>query len=179
MPHSLRFARITEGNEGILRDTIPTIKAWINEYNPLVRLTAEKILHDTNTVRADIEDRARALFDWVRRNMVYTPDMGGPRLGSDTNVEDELRRPDLLIHMIENKGYAHGDCDDYVIVVGALWHSIGVEPIHLKVVSTRPDRGFNHIYLLMRGIPADPIVPHPMGWEVPRSEITASGLIPL
>jgi hypothetical protein len=79
-----------------------------------------------------------------------------------------------------------GDCDDYVVTIGALLMSIG-HPVYVCVITTTDRQTWNHVYLLTPSKFDDPNAPlvaldasvdKPMGWEAPgAAENRASGKV--
>lgn len=95
---------------------------------------------------------------------------------------------DIMVAKTHNFVLANGlivhNCDDQVILLGAMLQSIGY-PIALKVIeSVDSTHGWNHIYLLVgvppsapqRWIPLDPTVSQPMGWELPPQYVRRSAI---
>ena len=166
MDHRFSLTPIAEGNAGILQ-TAEILRGYLLAYQRPLRLQAEQILY---TLPAGTPDslRAAALFAWVQRHMEYTHD--------HTAVE-EVRDPFYLLSAIGREGRAFGDCDDYVSLLGALYVAAGY-PVRLVLVSMRPDKEYEHIYLRVQTqdgwIAADPIHQHLFGWEVPAENVTAS-----
>lgn len=107
----------------------------------------------TNTLpQKDYVGEARALFRFVRDRIRYIRE---PIEG--------LQTPEATLQM------RAGDCDDKVILLGALLVATGA---HVKLVAGGySPRQFSHVWLraLVRGhwIPMDPTEPRPMGWEPP------------
>jgi hypothetical protein len=117
----------------------------------------------------DPRELVRVLFEWVRRKMFYTPDF------NNGTIIEEIRSPAYLLTEIYSLGSALGDCDDYVVLYGAILHRLGF-PVTLEAVSTHPDRQLDHVYLSTvvdsERIPMDGIVDEPFCWEIPENEIT-------
>jgi transglutaminase-like putative cysteine protease len=116
--------------------------------------------------------------------MRYTPDA---EAHGAFPLEDVLYAPDDLLAQIDAQGYAEGDCDDYVILLGALCVALSI-PCQIEVLSTRDDRMFDHVYLrlvddtVMDAIPSGPApigAGEPFGWEVPPERVTNRGVFPL
>jgi|GEM_PF-2154563 len=147
-----------------IENIINMIRKWGTDYR--VRKLATRLLTvkcgDTWCIKEkDWEGEVKFLFDQVRRNVRYV---------RDVYDRDTFTSP--LRTFFEFKA---GDCDDYTILLGSLLYSIGY-PIKLKVVQTRPNKTWNHIYLLV-GLPPhrptkwmslDASQPFQAGWEVPK-----------
>lgn len=111
----------------------------------------------------DYWGEVKALFNWTRANVRYIRDIAT----IDTFA--------LAWRTIE----AHaGDCDDYQILLAALFMSIGYS-VRMKTIQTTDSDDWNHIYLQV-GLPPgkpttwrtiDASVAQPAGWEAPRSMI--------
>jgi transglutaminase-like putative cysteine protease len=165
---------IPEGNAGILGVTLPRIVALIERPSAAVELHARSLMQDAaahdRASRGSSDYRlvlASLTFAWVRHYMAYQPEL-----------EETIQAADLLLEDIRRHGQALGDCDDQVILLGALYHAEGL-PIELVFISQREDREAEHVYLRVdvgeRWIAADPIVrDRPFGWELPAEEVTAS-----
>jgi len=123
-----------------------------------VRQTAIDILRQRNVRPKDYLAEIKALFEWVQENIRYTKDTFRVELLHSARRMLELRA---------------GDCDDHVVVLGAMLESIG-HPVRLVLTGADPrrQRSFSHIYLevlhLGRWIPLDATMPHSMGWA-PRT----------
>lgn len=109
--------------------------------------------------RAEVE----AIFEFVRRNVRYTLDP------YDLELFQRARRS------LENRT---ADCDDQVILSGALLQAVGY-PIRLVIIDTGKG-GYSHIYLHVGVPPMNPnkwipfdltAVNEPLGWEVPEYNI--------
>ena len=125
------------------------------------------------------------LFEWVRTRCRYTPDATGHfQLGGrDFEISDEIRSPAYLLEEITRHGWTQGDCDDLVILLGALIVQGCGWPGTLVALSTRDDLDLNHVYLEVEvdgePVACDPTVPAPLGWAVPEDERTAEVRRPL
>jgi len=105
------------------------------------------------------------LFEWVRANMLYTPDF------NNGEIIEEIKTPGYLLREIAALGSALGDCDDYVILEGAGYVRTGHRVV-LVAISRYADQLLDHVYLTVDGVSADGIVRYPFGWEVPAAEVT-------
>lgn len=121
---------------------------------PHVRLKALDILR-----RANIPDRraratARALFNWVRRNIRFVPD--------PLDIET-IQDPEITLRL------GAGDCDDHAALLAALAQSVGM-PARFVVIGEDSDH-LQHIYAEIfvdgRWTPADTTVELPFGVSPP------------
>ena len=109
-------------------------------------------------------DKAKAVFNFVRSRMRYV---------RDNALMETVQTADLQVRNFVQSGFANGDCDDHVVLLGAMLVSIGY-PVRIVTVRVRPGMGsFDHVYLeaLIRGtwVPMDATNKRmPMGWSVPR-----------
>jgi hypothetical protein len=124
----------------------------------------------TELVR-DLPDRdynaeIAAIANYVKSNVRFTQDIKGM---------------DTYFHPIRTLESGVADCDDFSILLGSLFESIG-HPVRLKVVQTKNASDFDHIYPLVNisdnetgetgnWIPVDLSVNKPIGWEVPKNQI--------
>mgnify|MGYP001558894634 CR=1 FL=1 len=153
---SERWVRIPDGNPGRLA-TLVRMAKMIREPDPLLGLVVA------------LDAMPDAVFAWVQRYLLYQLDR------VDDLVVDELHTPGYLLAEIARYGHAFGDCDDFVILLGALYRRLGY-PVQMVAISRRADRELDHVYLRLavdgEWIAADGIVPYPFGWEVSEREIT-------
>ena len=125
-----------------------------------VRQAAIDVLFASRVRPKDYIGEITALFEWVRRHLRYTRDPFRIEVLHSARRLLELRA---------------GDCDDHVILLGAMLKSVG-HPVRL--VLTGPDARrpglFSHIYLESwsrgRWIPLDATMSHPAGWA-PRTPV--------
>jgi len=121
---------------------------------PHVRLKALDILRRTDIPDRGARDTARALYQWVRRNIRFVPD--------PLDVET-VQDPEVTLRI------GAGDCDDHAALLAALAQNVGI-PARFVVVGENPDH-FQHIYaeLLIddRWTPADTTTKFPFGVSPP------------
>ena len=100
-----------------------------------------------------------AIFYWIRANVRYTLDP------YDLELFQRARRS------LENQT---ADCDDQVILAGALLQAVGY-PIRIIIIGTTAS-GYNHVYLAVGIPPTEPTkwipfdltaVTEPLVWEMP------------
>jgi hypothetical protein len=124
----------------------------------------------------DPYDLAQMVFEWVRSKMLYTPDR------TDSDILDEIRTPGYLLRETLTFGAALGDCDDYVVLYGAIYYRLGY-PVTLEAISRHEDEMMDHVYLSIRiggvRVAVDGIVDYPFAWEVPEEEITRRVSLPV
>lgn len=153
----LERTRLAPGERGTAQ-SVARIRQQIlrDRGNPNVRATAEHVLMAADAAPRDYWAEAEALFEFVRARLRYTKD--------PIDVEQLTTAEGLLYDT------RFADCDEFVILLGALLESVG-RPVRLKVVRASPRRPWAHIYLEVKigaeWIPADATHPfEPMGWEV-------------
>jgi len=150
--------KIPQGGAGTLK-TLEYIVALIKQgaKDFCVRQKAIDILFQYGVCAKDYLGEARAIFEWVRRNIRYTRDIHLVELLHSARRILELRA---------------GDCDDMTILLGAMLMATG-HPIRLVVVGFRREKphAYSHIYpeVNVRGrwIAIDATVRYPMGWAPP------------
>ena len=122
------------------------------------------------------------MYQWVQSHLIYTPDGAAPDAHPLERGQEGLRSPEYLLRGIANWGVDWGDCDDYVILMGALLLRLWV-PLVAVLTSGRSDGEYDHVWLCAQtpeGVFAlDGIKGHPFGWQVPDEGITATELIPV
>jgi hypothetical protein len=151
---SERWIEIPDGQPGSWM-TLERMASMIRAGDPVVDVQAARMAAAPPEV----------LFEWVRSHMLYTPDF------NNGNVIEEIKTPGYLLREIGVFGHALGDCDDYVVLLAALWFRLGYR-VALVAISRHADQLLDHVYLTVDGVSADGIVPYPFGWEVPTSEVT-------
>lgn len=106
--------------------------------HPKVRALALKILESAHLRSHDFLNEARAIAEFVQREVRYVKDIN--------NVE-QLHDPLYMIDQIK-AGTAQGDCDDMSLLLATLLLSIGHQP-YFAIVRYRTYSGpFNHIYVV-------------------------------
>lgn len=125
--------------------------------NPLIRLTALKIIRDAGIEGRDFAGEIQAVFDWVLANVRYT---------KDPYKLEMVHSPDVVLKM------RAGDCDDMSILLAALLQSLGHQT-RFKVISSVDPETFNHVYAQVkagnRWLSLDATVPNARpGWESPK-----------
>jgi len=165
---SERFIEIPEGIPGSLV-TLNRMGAMIRAQDEVVDHFVGGLLDLAESQSLEPRSLAALVFEWVRSRMLYLPDRG------DEELIEEIRTPGYLLQEIDRYGNAVGDCDDYVVLYGAVYARLGW-PVTLVAVSTHDDKLLDHVYLAIgrdgERISVDGIVADPFGWEIPETEIT-------
>jgi hypothetical protein len=180
MTSTPRLHKLAWGDAGIA-ETVEHMWAYVLGYDPdrgtpaalgILRGQAEEILRAYRVQFYGNALHAAAIHDWIQQKIAYV---------GDHVLIEELRAPAGLVLEIQDRGSTMGDCDDFVILEGALLAAIGI-PIRIVTISTRRDRDFNHTYLIVDTnagpIVADPILKGPtgrplaFGTHVPPTQIT-------
>jgi len=149
--------------------TVSRVRELIHEggKDPRVITLARRLVGPVPEMNTDGE--ISAIFNHVRRGVRYTQD--------PFRAETLTDAPTLVQEMTEN-GLAYGDCDDHVVVLGAMLEAVGyeVEPV---IESYRRNKSPSHIALRVRNegrtIHLDPTVKDkPMGVHAGRPSRTYS-----
>lgn len=139
--------------------------ANLRKGDPNIRALALQIIQDVPS--HNYLEEARAIGEFVQRNMRYVRDTAGI---------EQLHDPLLILKKLMTDT-AQGDCDDMVLFAAALMLSIGCTPF-MRVVKYRAEfLSWNHIYLVVYEKPGpntkrqrlvvDCIIKHkPIGYEV-------------
>lgn len=116
---------------------ISTLQFVIEQFgrDPRVRAAAVGIIN--GQVNNDVARHARTLTTWVKSRMVYLADPDGAEF---------VQTPLVLLKQIQTKGSAYGDCDDHVVLLGALMNSIGI-PAQATGVKLYNSPYFNHVVI--------------------------------
>jgi hypothetical protein len=104
-----------------------------------VRLKAVQILNEAGVKGHDEIGELKAITKWVQNNAVYRKDPFGVEFFFTARRQ---------IRDIE-KGIHSGDCDDFVILGGALLGSLGY-PVGALIVDSNNDGTFNHVMLVTK-----------------------------
>jgi hypothetical protein len=156
----------------------------IRDHNPSVADFAEHLeeailAHDPTLTHEEI---AAVVFEWVKAHMHYVDDIHvDPINAPGYDITDELKHPDVLLGEIARQGFATGDCDDYVILLGSLYHDRGYGITLVNVVQRGTEQ--EHVYLRVAtpdGVfAADGIVDEPFGWELPEEDRESESVVPV
>lgn len=152
--------KLTDSNRATY-ESVEVIKKLIDQGKKdiVIRTLAEKITQYIPP--KDYKREIHAIYNFVVRRLRYTKDIH--------RVETVHRARDLL-----RRHRKAADCDDFVILTGALLQSIG-HPIRIVIIGNNYDdkEDYSHIYLQTRlknrWIGLDGSVPGAaVGWEAPK-----------
>lgn len=107
-----------------------------NGRDPAVRQFAIDHILSSRRQNANWE-HFHSIIDFVRSRVVY--------LADPDRAELVMTAP-LMLSRIAAKGFVHGDCDDHVVLAGALLTSIGI-PVRVVGVQIGGSELFNHVIL--------------------------------
>ena len=157
----IRERQLPEGNAGArvtlerMRDLIQTSRLVPDA--AALGFSAE-LIDEAGRPSSSLTERAVWAYWWVRQTVVFEDDAPGV---------EEIRSPGVLLEEIRRTGMAHGDCDDLVILLGALLRTLEA-PVRLVAVSLQSDGLMEHVYLdaEVEGgwLPLDPSVLESPGW---------------
>lgn len=116
---------------------ISTLQFVVDQFgrDPRVRQVAVSLIN--SLANNDVERNARTLLLWVVNRMIYLADPDGGEF---------VQTPIVLIRQIQLKGHAYGDCDDHVVLLGALLVSIGI-PAEVVGVKLFNSPYYNHVVI--------------------------------
>jgi hypothetical protein len=138
-PLQVQQFEIREGLGGNL-DTIEIMTRVARERAalPFIREAAHQILNDYESESNDYVFEAKAIGDYVKRNVRYVKDAEGI---------EQLTDPLTLIDKI-NQGIAREDCDGMSLLIATLLLAIGHQP-YFRAVKYSPDiEHYQHIYVV-------------------------------
>lgn len=161
----------------------------VQEYRDSPHATFDRIIHlvrdsqENNRYTYQLRDWARAIareygaetrdeliyavWDWVRRNMVYV---------NDPAYNEMIHSAEVLMRRHFELGDLSGDCDDFSILICALLLQLGI-PCKIRMIKLRQGDGsyqFAHIYPMAmaadgRWYALDATEKdRPIGWEAPH-----------
>lgn len=124
---------------------ISAIQFVIEQFGRDPRIRAATLPLLTSRINNDIRSHANTVAQWVMRKMVYLPDPDGGEF---------IQTPLVLLNTIAKKGVAYGDCDDHVVLLGAMLTSIGI-PARAVAVKLHGAPHYNHVVVeyLLNGQP--------------------------
>ena len=114
---------------------ISAIQFVIEQFGRDPRIRAATLPLLTSRINNDIRSHANTVAQWVMRKMVYLPDPDGGEF---------IQTPLVLLNTIGKKGVAYGDCDDHVVLLGAMLTSIGI-PTRAVAVKLHGSTHYNHV----------------------------------
>ena len=103
--------------------------------DPWIRQFAIQLLSSRRN--NDVQGHARVLIQWVKSHMIYLADPDGAEF---------IQTPTVLLNVIAAKGTAYGDCDDHVVLLGALLTAIGI-PARAAAVKLYGSEYYNHVII--------------------------------
>lgn len=181
------YTPVPDGKPGIWA-TLQRMAELIRSHAPSVTVYAQALQQEILDLAASQHrtlshaEIAAILFDWVRLHMFYVDDeTSDPINAPGVDILDKIQHPDVMLDEIDRLGQGMGDCDDYIILLGSLYHDLdyGVTLVNVVQASTEQE----HVYLRVttpEGVfAADPIIEEPFGWEIPRDEITEESVVPV
>ena len=124
---------------------ISAIQFVIEQFGRDPRIRAATLPLLTSRINNDIRSHANTVAQWVMRKMVYLPDPDGGEF---------IQTPLVLLNTIAKKGVAYGDCDDHVVLLGAMLTSIGI-PARAVAAKLHGAAHYNHVVVeyLLNGQP--------------------------
>ena len=143
------------GTDATVEEMNALVRAGLR--NPLIRLTALKIIQSGGIAARDFSGEINAVFNWVKRNIRFT---------KDPYRLEMVHAPDVILQL------KAGDCDDVSILLAALLQSLG-HRTRFKVIASMDPGTFNHVYTQVfhngKWLSLDPTVSvSTPGWESPR-----------
>ena len=114
--------------------TVETMAQLIQDSltDPVVVQTARNIVRSVEERDKDAE--ALAVREWILAHFRYVNE------GVET-----ISTPRVMLDEIRKYGAFSGDCDDVVVLGGALQRALGHE-VRIRVISQRPDKYFSHVF---------------------------------
>jgi predicted transglutaminase-like cysteine proteinase len=156
----IRRIPLASGDAGIAQ-TVQVMHSLIDggAVDPQIREQALGIVRQAGAVSRDASAEINAIFWWAKTHMRFQKDVSGG---------EYVCTPRYLLRTMA------GDCDDYVVLLGALIKSLGI-PIRITTIAAdREEPGrLSHVYLeaMSHGqwIPLDATQDHSYpGWQPPR-----------
>ena len=116
---------------------IASIQFVIDQFGRDPRIRAATLPLLSSRVNNDIRNNASTVAAFVMRRMVYLADPDGGEF---------IQTPLVLLNTIGLKGFAYGDCDDHVVLLGAMLVSIGI-PARAVAVKLHGSEHYNHVVI--------------------------------
>ena len=116
---------------------IASIQFVIDQFGRDPRIRAATLPLISSRINNDIRNNANTVAAFVMRRMVYLADPDGGEF---------VQTPLVLLNAIGQKGVAYGDCDDHVVLLGAMLVSIGI-PARAVAVKLHGSDHFNHVVI--------------------------------
>ena len=135
---------------------ISAIQFVIEQFGRDPRIRAATLPILSSRINNDVRNNANTIANWVMRKMVYLADPDGGEF---------IQTPLVLLNTIGQKGFAYGDCDDHVVLLGAMLTSVGI-PARAVAVKLHGSDVYNHVVVeyLYQG---QPILIDPCAKTVP------------
>ena len=116
---------------------IAAIQFVIDQFGRDPRVRQESLGLLRSRINNDVETNARTLTQWVMSRMVYLADPDGGEF---------ITTPIVLLDTIRRNGFAYGDCDDHVVLLGAMMVSIGI-PAQAVAVKLNGGEFYDHVVI--------------------------------
>jgi transglutaminase-like putative cysteine protease len=116
---------------------IASIQFVIDQFGRDPRIRAATLPLISSRINNDIRNNASTVAAFVMRKMVYLADPDGGEF---------VQTPLVLLNAIGQKGVAYGDCDDHVVLLGAMLVSIGI-PARAVAVKLHGSDHYNHVVI--------------------------------
>lgn len=135
---------------------ISAIQFVIEQFGRDPRIRAATLPLISSRINNDVRNNATTIANWVMRKMVYLADPDGGEF---------IQTPLVLLNTIGQKGFAYGDCDDHVVLLGAMLTSLGI-PTRAVAVKLHGSDVYNHVVIeyMAQG---QPILVDPCAKNVP------------
>lgn len=162
---------IPDGRDGTLV-SLSRIAEIIREHPPSVTQFSQCMIEQIEELDPSLTsaEQAAVIFNWVHDHMIYVDDETLD-LGAGVEYTDVFKHPEVTLDEISRLGSTTGDCDDYIILLGSLYQSIGWGVILVQITTIE---GVEHVYLRVvtpdGTYAADPIVREDFGWELPAEQ---------
>lgn len=116
---------------------IAAIQFVIDQFGRDPRVRQESLSLLNSRINNDVASHARTLTRWVMNRMVYLADPDGGEF---------ITTPLVLLNQIAEQGFAYGDCDDHVVLLGAMMVSVGI-PAKAVAVKLGGGEWFDHVVI--------------------------------
>lgn len=116
---------------------ISAIQFVIEQFGRDPRIRAATLPLLTSRINNDVKSHANTVAHFVMSKMVYLADPDGGEF---------IQTPLVLLNTIGKNGVAYGDCDDHVVLLGAMLTSIGI-PARAVAVKLHGSDYYNHVVI--------------------------------
>jgi len=116
---------------------ISAIQFVIEQFGRDPRIRAATLPLLNSRINNDIKSHANTIAQWVMQKMVYLADPDGGEF---------IQTPLVLLNTIGQKGFAYGDCDDHVVLLGAMLTAAGI-PARAVAVKLHGADYYNHVVI--------------------------------